>query len=220
MAQMFEGKVAVITGAGRGIGRATALYMAARGAAVVVNDSGAAVDGTGRSPQPAQDVAADVTNAGGRAIADTEDVGDWHGAQRLIERALRTFGQIDILVNNAGIGDGRALWDIDEPGFARVVAASVNGTFNCTRHAVRHMMARTRGHIVNFVSRAALVGIANTSAYSAAKGGVYGFTNVAARDLAPFNIRVNAMAPAATRTRMVTEGITVPGRDAARIARD
>jgi NAD(P)-dependent dehydrogenase (short-subunit alcohol dehydrogenase family) len=207
MSHPLADRVAIVTGAGRGIGRATALALAARGACIVVNDLGASLEGVGPDATPAETVVQEIKDAGGRAIANSDSVATWPSAQRIIECTLDQFGRIDILVNNAGLSAGAPLWDHDPELFDRVVASHLHGTFYCMRSAAPHMKEAGYGRIVNVVSRAGLIGIPNQAAYGAGKGGVFGLTNVASRDLAPFGITVNAVNPAATETRMVTTAI-------------
>jgi NAD(P)-dependent dehydrogenase (short-subunit alcohol dehydrogenase family) len=206
----LDGRVAIVTGAGRGIGAATARELARLGAAVVVNDLDA--------PE-AEHVAGEVAAAGGRAIACIESVTDRAGVARIVA-AAEALGVVDILVNNAGLSSFMPLAQLDADHFERVVASHLLGTFLCTRAVLPRMLAQKRGRIVNLVSRAGLVGSPNTAAYAAGKGGVFAFTNVAARDLAGTGVTVNALNPAATETRMVTGAIDAlgarGGADAAR----
>lgn len=214
----LSGRTAVVTGAGRGIGRATALRLAALGANVVVNDLGAALDGRGADSAPAESVAREIREAGGRAVANRDSVAEWEGAGRIIATAIDAYGGIDILVNNAGISFATPIWELDPEVFTRICDSHVKGTFFCTRHALPTMMAQRWGRIVNLVSRAGLIGVPTNSAYGAGKGGVFGLTNVAARDLAPYGITVNAVNPSSTETRMVTtavEKFRAEGGDAA-----
>ena len=207
MPASLAGRTAIVTGAGRGIGRATAHQLAQMGASVVVNDLGAALDGRGVDSAPAETVAREIRDAGGSAVANRDSVTDWEGAGRIVATALESFGGVDILVNNAGISFATPLWDLSPEVFERVCDSHVKGTFNCTRHAVPHMMAKRWGRIVNLVSRAGLIGVPRNVAYGAGKGGVFGFTNVIARDLAPYGITVNAVNPSSTETRMVTTAV-------------
>ncbi len=203
----LEGRVAVVTGAGRGIGRATALALSSRGARVVVNDLGSSLQGAGDDATPANEVVREIEKAGGVAVPNTDSVAEWESARRIIETALDAFGRIDLLVNNAGLSATGPIFDHDPELFDRVVRSHLHGTFYCMRAASPHMKDAGYGRIVNVVSRAGLLGLPNQSAYGAGKGGVFGLTNVASRDLAAFGITVNAVNPAATDTRMVTNAI-------------
>jgi NAD(P)-dependent dehydrogenase (short-subunit alcohol dehydrogenase family) len=203
----LEGRVAIVTGAGRGIGRATALALSARGAAVVVNDLGVTLYGEMEEQGLAERVVQEIEAAGGRAVANRDSVSEWAGAQRIVTTALDHFGQLDLLVNNAGLSVAVPIWETDPDFFDRVVRSHVYGSFYCLRAALPHMMERRFGRVVNLVSRAALIGVPGTAAYAAGKGGVFGLTNVASRDLAPYGITVNAVNPAATETRQVSTAI-------------
>ncbi len=207
MSQPLEDRVAIVTGAGRGIGRATALALASRGARVVVNDLGGALDGASPDATPAAGVVEEIRSAGGEAVANADSVAEWTSAQRIVETALDTFGRIDLLVNNAGLSASAPIWEQDPELFDRVVASHLHGTFYCLRAAAPHMKDAGYGRVVNVVSRAGLLGVPGQAAYGAGKGGVFGLTNVASRDLAEFGITVNAVNPAATETRMVTTAI-------------
>ena len=218
---LLAGRVALVTGAGRGIGRATALELARQGAAVVVNDLGAAPDGSGADASLAAGVVREIEAAGGRAAASTDSVATWPGAERMVAAALERFGAIDLLVNNAGLAAGAPVWELEPALFERVVASHLHGAFYTTRAAAPHMKARGFGRIVNLVSRAGIIGVPGNAAYGAGKGGVFGLTNVASRDLAPFGITVNAVNPSATDTRMVSRAIEAgraAGGEAARRA--
>jgi 3-oxoacyl-[acyl-carrier protein] reductase len=193
----LDGRVAIVTGAGRGIGAATARELARLGAAVVVND----VD-----EDAAREVAVAIAGAGGRASACVASVCERAGAER-IALAAEALGGIDILVNNAGLASSVPLAQLEADHFERVVDSHVLGVFLCTRAALPRMLAQRRGRIVNLVSRAGLIGAPGTAAYAAGKGGVFGFTNVAARDLAGTGVTVNAVNPAATATRMLTSAL-------------
>ncbi|MCP4908446.1 MAG: SDR family NAD(P)-dependent oxidoreductase [bacterium] len=217
----LEGRVAIVTGAGRGIGRATALALAARGARVVVNDLGASLEGAGDDATPAKEVVLEIEKAGGVAIANADSVAEWTSASRIVESALDHFGRIDLLVNNAGLSASSPIFEHDPELFDRVVRSHLHGTFYCMRAASPHMKERGYGRIVNVVSRAGLLGLPNQAAYGAGKGGVFGLTNVVSRDLGAFGITVNAVNPAATETRMVTNAIDhsrAQGGEAAKMA--
>lgn len=205
MAIRLEGKAAVVTGAGRGLGKAIALQLAQMGAGVVVNDIGGSVTGTGHDRRPADEVVAEISDKGGKAVASYDNVADFDAAGRLIEASVTSFGRIDILVNNAGIVFRAPIWELDPADFRRVVDVHLFGTFNCTRHACVHMKRQGWGRIVNMVSRGGLWGSPGSSGYGAGKGGIFGLTNVIARDLAPFGITVNGVNPAAMTTRMVLD---------------
>jgi NAD(P)-dependent dehydrogenase (short-subunit alcohol dehydrogenase family) len=213
MGRRLAGRVAVVTGAGRGIGRATAELMAAEGAAVVVNDPGGSVDGTGKATNVADEVVAAIRARGGAAAASYDSVADFRGAEAIIGTAVREFGQIDVLVNNAGILRDRMLFNMSEEEWDTVVAVHLKGTFNCTRHATRLMRERRSGRVVSISSTSGVYGNTGQANYGAAKDGIAGFTRVAARDVGRYGITVNAVCPAA-QTRMTA---TVP--DAARAAR-
>ncbi|MGE0383305.1 MAG: SDR family NAD(P)-dependent oxidoreductase [Gammaproteobacteria bacterium] len=207
MSQTLAGRAAIVTGAGRGIGRATAMALARLGASVLVNDSGVASDGSDPDGTLAQAVAADIRGGGGRAIANADSVSDPMGAQRIVAAAAQSFGGVDILVNNAGLAVAGAIEDLDPALFDRVCDSHVKGTFYCMHFAVPHMRRRGWGRIVNLVSRAGIVGTPAMAAYGAGKGGVFGLTNVASRELAGSGITVNAVNPSSTDTRMVAEAI-------------
>ena len=207
MKTTLSGRTAIVTGAGRGIGRATAIALSQMGANVVVNDLGAALDGAGSDSAPAEAVAREIREAGGRATASRDSVAEWESAGRIVQTALDAFGGVDILVNNAGLSLAKPIWELDPELFARVCDSHVKGTFFCTRHAVTHMMKKRWGRIVNLVSRAGIIGVPANAAYGAGKGGVFGLTNVISRDLAPYGITVNAVNPSSTETRMVTTAV-------------
>jgi NAD(P)-dependent dehydrogenase (short-subunit alcohol dehydrogenase family) len=216
----LAGRVAVVTGAGRGIGRATARLLAQLGAGVVVNDLGTGADGVGEDAGPAAAVVREIEAAGGRAIASTASVTDFAAVERMMADAVARLGGLDILVNNAGITAARPIWELDPETFQRVSASHATGTFNGIRCAAPHMRRQGRGRIVNLVSRAGLVGVPGSAAYAAGKGAVFALTNVAARDLASSGVTVNAVNPASTETRMVTQAVergrAAGGRAAAR----
>lgn len=200
-------RVVVVTGAGRGIGRAHALAFAAEGAKVVVGDIGVALDGATSSGGPAQDVVDEILAAGGVAVANTDDVADWDGARRLIHTAIDTFGTIDVLVNNAGFLRDRMLATLGEDDWDAVVRVHLKGHFAPLRHAAEYWRTESKAgrivdaRIVNTSSGAGLHGSVGQGNYSAAKAGIAGLTLVAASELAAYGVTVNAIAPAA-RTRM------------------
>ncbi|MBW2270392.1 MAG: SDR family NAD(P)-dependent oxidoreductase [Deltaproteobacteria bacterium] len=203
----LSGRVAIVTGAGRGIGRATAHSLARHGARVVVNDFGGSLSGDAPADEPAARVAEEIATSGGEARANSDSVAEWPAAQRIIQTALDAFGRVDLLVNNAGLSTDAPIWELDPEVFDRVVRSHLYGGFHCLRAAVPHMKAQGFGRIVNLVSRAGLIGTSGTPAYGAAKGGLFGLTNVASRDLAGSGVTVNAVNPSATETRMVTTAI-------------
>src|SRR5262249_44443924 len=205
MGDMLAGRVAVVTGAGRGIGRGFALARAAAGAKVVVNDYGVSVDGTAPSTGPAFDVVREIEAAGGEAVASTESVVDWASAGRIVATALERFGELDILVTCAGILRDRMIFNMSEEEWDAVLGVHLKGTFNCLRHACTHMRERRAGRIITFSSGSGLFGNPGQANYGAAKAGISGLTKVAARDLGRYGITVNSSCRVA-RTRMsVTE---------------
>jgi 3-oxoacyl-[acyl-carrier protein] reductase len=203
MKMELAGRTAIVTGAGGGIGRATAHALARLGAAIVVNDIGRDQDGASTAERVADEICAD----GGRAAANTDSVTDWDGAARMVELGQREFGSLDILINNAGIGFSGAPWSLDAETFDRVVSTHVQGSFYCARHALVPMRERGWGRIVNLVSRAGITGMPNTLAYAVGKGGVFGLTNALARDVVGSGITVNGLNPASTGTPMVTAAL-------------
>jgi NAD(P)-dependent dehydrogenase (short-subunit alcohol dehydrogenase family) len=207
MAGICEGRVVVVTGAGRGIGRAHALLFAEHGARVVVNDLGGEVDGSGNSTGPAQDVVDEIMAMGGDAVANTDSVADWQGAQRLINTAVETFGGLDVLVNNAGILRDRMLTNMAEDEWDAVMNVHLKGTCAPARWAAAYWRERSKrgepndGRIINTSSASGLYGNPGQTNYAAAKAGIAAFTIVAAKELERYGVTVNAIAPGA-RTRM------------------
>jgi NAD(P)-dependent dehydrogenase (short-subunit alcohol dehydrogenase family) len=207
MSGICQGRVVIVTGAGRGIGRAHALEFGRQGARVVVNDIGAELDGTGGSPSPAQDVVDEIVEAGGEAIVDGEDVADWDGARRLVAAAVDAFGRLDVLVNNAGVVRDRMVVSCEEDEFDAVVRVHLKGHLATARHAAEHWRARAKAgeavdaRIVNTSSGAGLAGSVGQAVYSAAKAGIAALTLVQAAELARYGVTANAIAPSA-RTRM------------------
>jgi NAD(P)-dependent dehydrogenase (short-subunit alcohol dehydrogenase family) len=206
-----EGRVVIVTGAGRGIGRAHALAFAAEGALVVVNDIGAELDGSGGSASPAEEVVAEIEAAGGRAVVNGDDVADWDGARRLVETAVSVFGGLDVVVNNAGFVRDRMFVSCSPEEWDAVVRVHLRGHFCVSRHAAAWWRDRSKAgdavdaRIVNTSSGAGILGSVGQSAYSAAKAGIATLTLVQAAELARYGVTANAIAPAA-RTRM-TEGV-------------
>ena len=197
MARSLEGKVAIVTGAGGAIGRAIALFLANEGAKVVVNDLGAANNGEGSDAGPAQATVEMIRAAGGEAVASTESVADWDQAQRVIERALDSYGKIDVLVNNAGNIRYATFQDSDPADVRALVDVHLFGSYYMARAVCPHFVAQKSGVYVNMTSSTALIGHRGNAGYAAAKMGVVGLSRSIALDLAPFNVRSNCVAPAA-----------------------
>jgi NAD(P)-dependent dehydrogenase (short-subunit alcohol dehydrogenase family) len=204
---VMEGKVAIVTGGGRGIGREECLLLAREGAKVVVCDSGAALDGSPLSERPADEVVAEIKKAGGAAVACFEDVTDFEAAKRIVDLAISSFGGLDALVNNAGIVRDRMLFNMSEAEFDAVIAVHLKGHFNLARWASAYWRAESKKgstaarHIVNTTSAAGLLGNMGQTNYAAAKAGIAAMTKTWALELASFGVRTNAIAPIA-RTRM------------------
>jgi NAD(P)-dependent dehydrogenase (short-subunit alcohol dehydrogenase family) len=203
----LDKQVAVVTGAGRGIGREHALLLAAEGAAVVVNDLGGAQDGTSSAATPAERVADEIRAAAGKAVANADDVGDAAGAQRIMDSAIAEFGRLDILINNAGILRDRVLVNLTDDDWDLVVRVNLRGTFLMMRAAANHWRERSkageevRAAVVNTSSESGVFGNPGQANYAAAKAAVASLTQVAAKELARYGVRVNAILPQA-RTRL------------------
>jgi NAD(P)-dependent dehydrogenase (short-subunit alcohol dehydrogenase family) len=207
---VLEGKVAIVTGAGRGIGREHALALAGAGAKVVVNDLGASLSGEGTDRRPAEEVAEEIRSSGGEAVADYENVADFAGAERLVRRALDAFGGLDILLNNAGILRDRMLVNMTEQEWDAVINVHLKGHFAPTRHAAAYWRERSkagdpvRGRVINTSSPSGVFGNVGQANYGAAKGAIAAFTLIAAQELARYGVTVNCLAPNA-RTRMTEQ---------------
>ncbi|MFI9741027.1 SDR family oxidoreductase [Streptomyces sp. NPDC052494] len=210
MTGLCSGRVVIVTGAGRGLGRAHALAFAAEGARVVVNDLGVAADGTGGGAGPAQQVVDEITAAGGQAVAHGGDIATADGAASLITTALETFGRLDTLVNNAGFLRDRMLVNLDEDAWDAVMRVHLKGHFLPLKYATAHWRAEAKAgrtpdaRVINTSSGAGLLGSVGQGNYAAAKAGIIGLTLVAAAETGHYGVQVNAIAPAA-RTRMTEQ---------------
>lgn len=215
----FDGRVAIVTGAGRGLGRAHARLLAERGAQVVVNDLGGTKEGEGSDAGPANEVAAQITAAGGTAVADTHDVGREDGCHALVETAMREFGRIDIVVNNAGISRFATFPEADAENLERTLDVHVRGTWHTTRAAWPHMVRQGYGRVVTTTSTG-MFGLPDNLAYATAKGALIGFTRSLSVRAASHGILVNCIAPnAVTRpsTSAAKPNITTAQQDPARV---
>ena len=201
----LEGRVAIVTGAGRGIGRSTALLLAAEGASVVVNDLGGNLDGSGADTGPAQQVVDEITAAGGSAVANGADISDHAAAEELIKSAIGAFGRLDVLVNVAGILRDRMIFNMTEQEWDDVIRVHLKGTFNTSKFAAAHWRSlrdeRAQNRIINFTSVSGLHGAPGQPNYAAAKMGIVGLTWSCANSLAKYGVTCNAVSPGAA-TRM------------------
>lgn len=211
MGGLLEGKVAVVTGAGRGIGREEAILLAKHGAKVVVNDPGISHTGEGeKEVKVADEVVEEIRKMGGEAIANYDFVDDFEGARRIIYTAIEKFGKIDILVNNAGILRDKMIFNMTEDDWDKIVAVHLKGTFNCSHHACVWWRQQAKegkkisGRIINTTSDAGLLGNIGQSNYGSAKAAIAAFTIIVAEEMARYNVTVNAIAPLA-RTRLTTD---------------
>lgn len=211
MMKLCEGRVAIVTGAGRGIGREYALMLAEHGAKVVVNDLGGSSDGTGTDDSPAQQVVDEIRAAGGEAISDGNDVSDWDGAKAMVDLAINTFGRLDVLVNNAGILRDRSLVKMEEAEWDAVMKVHLKGTFAPSRHAAaywreesKRIGGRVNGRIINTASVSGIYGNFGQCNYGAAKAGIASFSIIASLELASYGVTVNAIAPIAN-TRLTED---------------
>ncbi len=207
MARLCEGRICIVTGAGRGIGREHALMLAAHGAKVVVNDLGGSMSGEGGSTGPAQEVVDEIVAAGGEAVANTDDISTWEGAERLVQQAIDAFGRLDVLVNNAGILRDKTLVKMTEAEWDAVIKVHLKGTAGPSHFAAVHWRERSKagdevhGRIINTSSPSGIYGNFGQTNYGAAKAGIAAFTVIASMELAGYGVTVNAIAPAAL-TRM------------------
>jgi NAD(P)-dependent dehydrogenase (short-subunit alcohol dehydrogenase family) len=207
---ILDGKVAIVTGAGRGIGRCHALALAGAGARVVVNDIGGTTAGDGHDQAPAVEVAGEIESFGGEAVSSFDDVSDFQAAERLVDCALESFGRLDILVNNAGILRDRMIVNMTEQEWDSVISVHLKGTFAATRHAAGYWRREFKagkhvsGRVINTSSPSGLFGNIGQANYGAAKAGIAAFTEIAALELARYDVTVNAIAPNA-RTRMTQQ---------------
>jgi NAD(P)-dependent dehydrogenase (short-subunit alcohol dehydrogenase family) len=203
MERLCEGRVAIVTGAGRGIGREYALMLAAHGAKVVVNDLGGSRDGTGASTGPAQEVVDEIKRAGDDAVVDGNDVSDFGGAAEMIAQAVKSYGRLDVVVNNAGILRDRMLVNMTEAEWDAVIKVHLKGTFAPAHHAAAYWRdlakkgERVDARLINTTSVSGIYGNAGQTNYGAAKAGIAAFTIIAARELGRYGITVNAIAPGA-----------------------
>ena len=224
MARLCEGKIAIVTGAGRGIGREHALSLARHGAKVVVNDLGGERDGTGIDVSPAQQVVDEIVAGGGEAIANGDNVADWDGAKRMVDMAIETFGGLDAVVNNAGILRDRMLANMTEQEWDAVINVHLKGTFAPARHAAVYWREQSKaghavaGRIVNTSSVSGIYGNVGQSNYGAAKAGIAAFTQITSMELGRYGVTVNAVAPVAL-TRMTEDLGPAPETDEEREAR-
>jgi NAD(P)-dependent dehydrogenase (short-subunit alcohol dehydrogenase family) len=215
---LCEGRVAIVTGGGRGIGREYCLMLAAEGAKVVVNDLGAAADGTGADLTPAQQVVEDIRAAGGEAVVNGADVSDWEQSKAMVDQAISTFGKLDVLISNAGILRDRMLANMTEAEWDAVIKVHLKGTFAPARHAAAYWRDLNKatgesvnGRIINTSSVSGIYGNLGQSNYGAAKMGIAAFTIIASRELRRYGVTVNAIAPGAL-TRL-TENLGGPVTD-------
>ena len=202
MPNNLEGKVAIVTGAGRGIGRGVARLMAEEGASVVVCDLGGNVDGSGEDVSVAQQVVNEITAAGGKAVASTESVVSMEGGEQIIQTAIDNFGRLDIVVTCAGILRDRMVFNMTEQEWDDVIAVHLKGTFTVVKHACILFRQQRSGRVITFSSESGLIGNSGQANYGAAKSGIAGFTKVVAKDMGRYGVTANSIAPRAT-TRMI-----------------
>ncbi len=217
---MLDGKVAIVTGGGRGLGRTHCLAFASAGATVVVNDLGSGLHGEQTEESPAEAVAAEITAAGGQAVADHSSVTDWDASEALVERTVKEHGRLDIVVNNAGIIRDKMLFSMSEAEFDAVIAVHLKGTFAITRHACAYWRAASKrgetvaGRVINTTSGTGLFGNVGQANYGAAKAGILSLTVVTALEMRRYGVTANAISPIAA-TRMTADLTLAPGQLAA-----
>ena len=207
MGDRLKGKVAVVTGAGRGVGRGVAMALAEEGAKVVVNDLGGAVDGTGGSQMVADEVVAEIKKNGGVAVANYDSVTTVEGGDNIIKTAVDNFGKIDILINNAGILRDRMVFNMAPEEWDAVLKVHLYGVFNCTKPAATLMRQQRSGRIISMSSTSGLIGNPGQANYGAAKAGIAGFTRVCARDMGRYGVTVNCIAPGADTRMTLSEEV-------------
>lgn len=212
MGNMLRGKVAVVTGAGRGIGRGVALELADQGAKVVVNDYGVSLDGQTPTSDPANAVVAEIREAGGEAVGNANSVAEWDSAKAIIDQALSAFGRLDIVVTCAGFLRDRMVFNMNEEEWDAVIGVHLKGTFNCIRHAAPILREQRAGRLITFSSGAGMFGNPGQANYGAAKAGISGLTKVVARDLGRYGVTANSICPVAA-TRMTMTEATLKARE-------
>jgi NAD(P)-dependent dehydrogenase (short-subunit alcohol dehydrogenase family) len=221
---MCAGRVCIVTGAGRGIGREHALMLASQGAKVIVNDVGGSRDGTGHSEGPAHDVVAEIQGMGGEAAANGDDISSWEGAGNVVKQAIDTFGGLDVVINNAGILRDRMLVNMSEEEWDAVIKVHLKGTFGVSRFAAAYWRERAKegqtndARIINTTSPSGIYGNAGQTNYGAAKAGIATFTIIAGMELERYGVTVNAIAPTAL-TRM-TEDLGIAASEEAKATMD
>lgn len=213
---LLKDKVAVVTGAGRGIGREIALLLATHGARVVVNDYGGSAAGSGGASAPADEVVEEITKAGGQAVANYDSVASMAGGKSIVDTAVKTFGRIDVVVNNAGILRDRMIFNMSEEEWDAVIDTHLKGSFAVTRAAAPLMREQKSGRFINMTSTSGLVGNVGQANYAAAKLGIVGLTRVTALDMARYNVTANCISPFAW-TRMIGTIPTVTEAQKARV---
>ncbi len=209
MGDLLKGRVAVVTGGGRGLGRAIALRLAKEGASVLVNDLGAELDGTGVSRQPADGVAAEIMAQGGRAAASYHDVSDYRQAGQVMDEAAQRYGRLDILVNSVGNARPKLMTECSQEDFDILIDVMLKGKLYCTQHAGKRMAQQGSGRIISLASNIGLIQMTRRTGYAAAQAGIIGFGTVAAGELGPYGVTVNTICPGATESRLIRDAIRV-----------